>query len=242
MLRDAMRVAQRGGSASDWGANFRAWREWKGDRPVLAVGLQPFWVLHPQPPPLNDNPDEDATEGFAWSETRQPFSHPNLTAACPLSSPPVCARWDAWLLPSGLADAPLRVSAISVPSDAAGPGHDAPVGEKAAAAPAWVFAGGQLALVGWSFAHGGAASGAAAPAAPRSAMTHLGGSKTGWADTLVVPSLVGRALTSGANGFLSPVYSLGAERRHRLLCAPRLSLRSLPPQISILTFDLFPKT
>jgi hypothetical protein len=159
-----------------------------------------FWKAHPQ---------AGSPESFQWRNSNGSYTAPAVAAGCPYAAlPGGCARWEAALPRWHLRDAAVLWQTMHVPADAAdGPGPS----ELIFAAPFWTFTHGDFSQEGWSYDRG---------TQPITAMTHLLGSDTNFADTKR-GSHVGRMLTAQAAGYVSPAAALGAPNRTRLLHVSR---------------------
>lgn len=195
VLQDAMRVAQHAGSSTDWRANYAAWKQ--GGHNDSEAASHPFWgVLHPQP--------TQSTPDFMWRTLGgERWDAPAAAAGCPF--PPTseaCARWRAWL-PLHFANQSIRSTVLHVPADEPERGEGR--SELAIAAPTWLWAVGDVTQQGWS--HG---------AHPMTAMTHMLFTELCWSDVFI-GSHIGRLLAAGANGYVSTLWALGAEKAKPLL-------------------------
>jgi hypothetical protein len=159
----------------------------------------PLFVAHPQSQP------EKGT--LQWLETPPMYDAPSLAAGCPYADVPGgCARWEAAVGRWALRNASASWHTLHVPPDAAqGPGPS----EVIFCAPVWTFTHGAITQEGWN-------SDRKAP--PVSAMTHMLGTETNFAETLR-GSHVGRMISAQAAGYISPAAALGAPARARLLHA-----------------------
>jgi hypothetical protein len=159
----------------------------------------PLFVEHPQKVPAQNT--------FQWRDTPPIYDAPSLDAGCPYAAVPGgCARWERaierWVLRKSI----VKWNTIHVPTDAAqGPGPS----ETIFCAPIWTFTHGGITQEGWSYDP---------EVPPVSAMTHLLGTETNFAETLR-GSHIGRMITAQAAGYVSPAAALGAQEHTRLLHA-----------------------